>query len=242
MRFQTQYDIDIARIKEKNVSKIKRTEEWKIIKEYVNISYLKKRNLLNDSLEDCISMVKNIFVFNTIDELIQNYSSYKGRYALYKKSEKLKIDEKNLFTWEMVCKKLVKSKSVGIYSNEKIESLKSELNVLFYENNNVLSKTESLLNKFGIKFLVQEKLDKTPVDGITFWSENNPTIVVTLRKKNLDNFAFTIMHELGHIAMHLDTDRATTILDIENINEENVREIEKIRETKRKITKVFALS
>ena len=39
MKFQSQYEIDSAKIKEKNISKIKLIEIWNIISQYVPIKY-----------------------------------------------------------------------------------------------------------------------------------------------------------------------------------------------------------
>lgn len=226
MRFQSGYELDCARIKERSITKIEFIEQWKVIGEYVNVVYLKKKNLLSDSLAESILEVKNIFNAPTIEDLIQQYSAFKLQYSLYRKSEKLQIDEKNLFTWETVAKKLAKDKIVKTYDVSKIEQLKLELNTIFFENKNVIQKTENLCSSYGIIFLVLDKMDKTPVDGMTFWSGENPTIVVTLRKKSLDNFAFTILHELGHVILHLDKNKKTTILDIENFDEKSIVEQE----------------
>ena len=41
-----------------------------------------------------------------------------------------------------------------------------------------------------------DKLEKTPIDGYSFWSNNNPVIALTLRHNRVDNLAFTILHEI----------------------------------------------
>lgn len=41
MKFQSQYEIDKARIKEKNIAKLRNIEIWKVIKEYVPVNYFK---------------------------------------------------------------------------------------------------------------------------------------------------------------------------------------------------------
>ncbi len=69
---------------------------------------------------------------------------------------------------------------------------------------------------YGIKLLFLEKFEKTPVDGYAFWSGNNPAIALTLRHKRIDNFAFTLFHELGHVYLHLSTNREISFLDLES--------------------------
>ena len=63
--------------------------------------------------------------------------------------------------------------------------------------------------------MYQEKFEKTPIDGFTFWSVENPAIAMTLRHKRIDNFAFTLFHELGHIFLHLIHDQKARFIDYE---------------------------
>src|SRR5690606_32566038 len=86
-------------------------------------------------------------------------------------------------------------------------------------NNNVLDLVEKKLSQYGIKFLLVDKLDKTPIDGYSFWSKNNPVIALTLRHNRIDNFSFTILHELGHIALHLKGDKNIRFIDLSKIEE-----------------------
>lgn len=68
-------------------------------------------------------------------------------------------------------------------------------------NGPVLAQEE--LRKKGIKLIIEPHLSKTRLDGATlFFDRHNPIIGLTLRHDRLDNFWFTLMHELGHIALH----------------------------------------
>ncbi len=98
----------------------------------------------------------------------------------------------------------------------RIPELIDKLNDVFYSNVSVIEKTEQLLNTYGIKYIYNEKrLDKVPVDGFSFWKGDNPTIVTTQRMNRIDNFAFTIMHELGHIVLHLERDSKHNFIDVD---------------------------
>ena len=44
-------------------------------------------------------------------------------------------------------------------------------------------------------------LTKTYLDGAVFWDEQNPVIVYTARHNRLDNFWWTVAHEIGHIVL-----------------------------------------
>lgn len=73
MNFQTQYDIDISRIKEKNLTKSKNIELWNILKEFVPIEFFKKNGFLKDNLEQDINTIIEIYKVRNIDELVKKF-------------------------------------------------------------------------------------------------------------------------------------------------------------------------
>ncbi len=63
----------------------------------------------------------------------------------------------------------------------------------------------SFLAKHGIKLIVEPHLPKTHLDGATILTNRDtPIIGLTLRHDRPDNFWFTLMHELAHVALHYD--------------------------------------
>lgn len=212
MKFQSQYEIDKARVKEKNIKKLRNIEIWNIIKEYVPVRYFKKHNYLIDELTEDIKAIKRIYDVETIDDLVDSFS--KDKLAYYRKSEKLKIDDKNMFAWSSLAQYEAKKQKANTFNFDNIPQLIVRLNNIFFENDNTINKVQTLLNQFGIKMLLIDKLEKTPIDGFSFWSNNNPVIALTLRHNRIDNFAFTIMHEIGHIYLHLRNDRNRKFMDL----------------------------
>lgn len=218
MRLQAQYEIDNVRIKGKLVRKTQQMELWRLIQQYIPVTILEKRGYLPVTLEAKISRIWEIFCVSSIDELVERFSLHKTS-ALYKKSEKLAADDKNIFAWSNCAEWLAKSEKAGVFQAENEECLIKELRDIFLKNSNLVEQTRTVLQRYGIKFLVLEKFNQSPIDGYTFWSDDNPAIVVTLRKKHLDNFAFTVLHELGHVFRHLQSDKAGSFLDY---NDESV--------------------
>lgn len=212
MRFQSQYDIDKARIKERNLIQAKNIEIWKIIKEYVPVKYFKKLGYLSEVLQEDIARIKEIYSVNSIEELIEAYAQ--SKHAFYRKSEKLQIDEKNLFAWSSIAMYEAGKQELNTFNFENIDQLCVELNSIFYRNRNTIEEVKKVLKLYGIKLVLLEKFEKTPVDGFSFWSDNNPAIALTLRHTRIDNFAFTLMHEIAHINLHLRNDKTKRILDI----------------------------
>jgi HTH-type transcriptional regulator/antitoxin HigA len=94
MNLQSQYELDLARINEKNIKKLANVEKWSIINQYVPISYLKKQNYIQDDINDNIEKIKSIYNVDSIDQLVQKNAQQ--HFAFYRKSEKLIVEDKNM--------------------------------------------------------------------------------------------------------------------------------------------------
>lgn len=63
------------------------------------------------------------------------------------------------------------------------------------------------LNKSGIHLIFEPHLPKTHLDGAAIkMPDDSPLVALTLRHDRLDNYWFTLFHELAHVALHLDRD------------------------------------
>lgn len=70
-----------------------------------------------------------------------------------------------------------------------------------------------LLSEKGIHFILLPHLPKTYLDGACFLSPaGRPVVGMTLRHDRLDNFWFTLAHELAHVHLHLN-DRSVAFFD-----------------------------
>lgn len=64
---------------------------------------------------------------------------------------------------------------------------------------------KEFLNKCGIHMICERHLPKTHLDGAALkLPDGSPVVALTLRHDRLDNFWFTLFHELAHVALHLD--------------------------------------
>lgn len=60
------------------------------------------------------------------------------------------------------------------------------------------------VREVGIDVVIEGSLPGMSVDGASFHARGvGPVLAMTLRYDRLDNFWFTLLHELGHIALHL---------------------------------------
>ena len=51
----------------------------------------------------------------------------------------------------------------------------------------------------GIRLLIIEPFPQSKIDGVSFWVNESPVIVLSLRYDRIDSFWHTLMHEIGHI-------------------------------------------
>ena len=73
---------------------------------------------------------------------------------------------------------------------------------------------EEFLAKSGIHLVASAHLPKTYLDGAAIrLPDGSPLVAVTLRHDRLDNFWFTLSHELAHVALHLDRDDIEAFYD-----------------------------
>lgn len=72
---------------------------------------------------------------------------------------------------------------------------------------------QTLLKEHGIVLIVERNIAGMDVDGAAFLVESIPVIGLTLRRDALDNFWFTLMHEVAHVILHYRTGLASGFFD-----------------------------
>ena len=71
-----------------------------------------------------------------------------------------------------------------------------------------------LLLKRGISLVIERHLPKTYLDGVALrLGDGRPVVGLTLRYDRIDNFWFSLLHELAHVGRHLDNDRGEAFVD-----------------------------
>lgn len=82
------------------------------------------------------------------------------------------------------------------------------------------------LRKSGIHFVVEPHLPKTHLDGAAMkMPDGAPLVALTLRHDRLDNFWFTLFHELAHVQLHLDGENFEAFFD--DLNQDALDRCEK---------------
>lgn len=74
-------------------------------------------------------------------------------------------------------------------------------------------RARALLKEHGIILIVEIHIPGMRVDGAAFLVDQIPVIGITLLRDALDNFWFTLLHEVGHVILHYRTGLAAGFFD-----------------------------
>ena len=216
MNAQKQYELDKARIDEKTQKRSHAIEKWQQIKPAVPVKYFRKLKIIKDDPVADIPTLKNIYDVDDASLIPEQVNEPVPAY--YRKSERLEVDRVNLQGWKQLAKYTAKKiKPANPFNNNVKEQLSEELQAILSENKNTKDRVKETLSKHGIILVYQPHFEKTPVDGISFMINGIPAIAMTLRHKRIDNFAFTLFHELGHIFLHLSEGQAGEFVDLQDL-------------------------
>jgi HTH-type transcriptional regulator / antitoxin HigA len=125
--------------------------------------------------------------------------------------------------WFQMAKNVAAQMVAPDYDKAALERLYHQIPHYSVRENGVAAFLEAL-QAVGVNFFILGHLKETHIDGAAFMAQQNPVIVYTARHKRLDNFWFTLAHEIAHILLHV-TATSFWFIDIES-NETNQLEIE----------------
>lgn len=133
----------------------------------------------------------------------------------FKRSEKLRIDELNMRTWLLLARtEATKADIVADYTPEKGLVAAADIARMANEKTLTPGYLKKVLNDNGIIYLHIPRLDAAPIDAYSMMAGKHPAIVVTYRYNDSDKLAFDVLHEIGHIMLHITADKS--YISVEN--------------------------
>lgn len=117
-------------------------------------------------------------------------------------------DKRALIAWSnRVMQKAKKIKTTKKYKDGIIDLNFMQAFVKLSSQENGVILAQQRLKDVGIILIIEPHFSKTYLDGAAILvNKENPIIGLTLRHDRLDNFWFTLMHELAHISLHYNQD------------------------------------
>lgn len=199
---QVLYDKDVAAIEQRDKKESAAIQTEYMLSSLLNMKELYSRLKVRSSLfvQEKLSILGQIFGMEPtkIPTIQSVYNSN------FKKSDKVTTDEKNQRTWQALAYVSAKNNKPAC-GFEKGNARKAAEEIANISHNGKIEEVviRDILNKYGISYSVVSKLDKTPIDAYSFWIEDYPAIVTTHRYNDVCKLIFNIIHELGHIELHI---------------------------------------
>jgi HTH-type transcriptional regulator/antitoxin HigA len=127
------------------------------------------------------------------------------------------IDESALRAWQARIFQLSAEQRISKYKKGSVtvDFLRQLAGLSVFPNGPELAR--QVLLDSGIHLVILARLPRTYLDGACFFSpDQEPIVALTLRYDRLDNFWFTLIHELSHLYLHLDHKQLAFFDDTEN--------------------------
>ena len=210
MNLHNGYIYDLKAVEEKKNDEQKAAEFEEACNSMFNLKLLYKRLDMSHMLcAERVAKIKSIVSFDLLsaEELKMQVA------GMYKHSEKVQIDEKNMLTWMILNNiSMMNAPALSAKYNDG-DALMASSEIASMANARTLSvdNIKECLNKYGIVYINVPKLDKVPVDAFSTMLNAHPVISVTYRYNDMDKLAFDILHELCHIDRHLTKDHTAFI-------------------------------
>ena len=109
-------------------------------------------------------------------------------------------DQRGLYAWTRRAEILAAGQTPHAYDRARLEAGIPRLLELARSPELVRDVPEALL-ALGVCCVVVPRLERTYADGAALHATEQPTVALTLRLDRIDNFWFTLMHELAHLVL-----------------------------------------
>ena len=223
MNLQTQYEYDLRQIENRSIEEQEAINKLKLFDEIFDVKTLLKRLgcMCKTAVEKLRCLVTGIQQPEPAELKLEAC-------GMFKKSSKTGQDPRMLMTWKLLAEATArKIIPQGVFRSERKADLVKELVDAFHQNKDTITVITRVFSKYGIAFCVVKKVEKASVDGYSFIEKDVPYIIVTERFDRIDNLAFAVLHEVGHIFLHyLDGTQKEFHLSIPDYDNESAEERE----------------
>jgi HTH-type transcriptional regulator/antitoxin HigA len=188
MNLQVSYELALAAKKDRDTARRAK------IYGKMPIRDAKRRHWIPDvsQTEDLEKAVLDFLSIPTLDDVPQ-YS------VAARKSTEYGIENPAQCAWYARVRQLAEGAPASSYDPANFESGVSELLKLAAYPEDV-RRVPRVLGDMGVRLVLVEKLPKSKIDGVAMWLDgSSPVVGMSIRYDRIDNFWFTLLHELIHV-------------------------------------------
>lgn len=222
VNMQTKYEYDLRQIEARGIEEQAALDTLRLYDDLICVKTLVKRWGL-----EMKSAVEKVAYF-VEQALLPQPAALKLEVAgMFKKSAKTGLDTKALMTWKVLAETNAQKLTVdNKFDISQKDALIAELTATLHRNDNTIENITEVLNRYGIVFCIEQKVEKASIDGYSFVKDGTPYIILTKRFDRIDNLAFALMHEVGHIYLHYQDEDCKFNLSIADYDTESPEEHE----------------
>lgn len=204
MRLQAQYDKDVKAIAARDEKESAAIVTENMLSSTLNLPEIYKRLKISAVLyvQEKLNKLEEFLGFNPLE--IRNQEFAQQLSYNYKKSDKNLVDEKNQATWLTLS--YIESRRntpATEFKQGNAKAAAEDIAAKAHTGNLRESEIKEILQHYGIAYSVVPKLEKTPIDAASIKVNNTPAIITTHRYNDMSRLIFNILHELGHIDLHM---------------------------------------
>jgi len=224
LNMQTVYNQDCRNIAKRNEEEQRAIEIESAMASQYNVAYLYKYFKINAAfpVRKKLAELKKICGID-IDEAYRMLPV-----GNFKQNEKFNTDKKNLHTWLLLAYLVSRNASVNAeYKKGDAALAAQEIASYTHDNDITEEKIRTILANRGIAYSVVKNLTHTHIDAYSSWAGDHPAVVVTHRYDDMCRLVFDVLHELGHIDLHLSENKDQYFISSEDaLLSDKVREQE----------------
>ncbi len=219
MNLETQYQLSKATYKQNDVSLKAKLYDKFPVREMVKRGWIET----STNIDVLVSRFCEFFEIPSLDDEPNfNHAA--------KKSTPYAVDTNaSQNAWLFRARKLAKAAfTQNKFTQARLKTCFDKLRLLLHEAEEIRH-IPKILSETGIRFIIVESMPKSKIDGATFWlDDDSPVVVMSLRYDRIDNFWFTLLHELSHVKNGEGKDEAIIDIDLlcETSNETDKPEFE----------------
>ena len=156
---------------------------------------LVKRGWVEEAADEKV-LERNLLVFLDLKDFDQSLPQA----ANFRCSPARTPDQRGLYAWTRRAEILAARQTPHTYDRARLEAGIPDLLELARSPELVRDVPGALL-ALGVRCVIVPRLERTYADGAALHATEQPTVALTLRLDRIDNFWFTLMHELAHLVL-----------------------------------------